>query len=349
MMKSYSNQLLFLLIGTVLAVFSYGCSTSAEAQNSDLPGWINNPSKQFSEDQFLMAVGSSPSREGARNQAQANLAQRFVSDVEVEESYVNEFKEITDSEEGTTTRENTNLITESEVGSSQQIKNVEIKEMHEAPDGTYYALAAMDRMETARLYSEEIENNQQRIRSLREKATQTNSRLDRLIYTKQALTAAQVNDMLINQRAILTGQGAGGEEDMLSDVTQEYREAKKECTVKLITEEAPQEVLSILNRQLQNEGFTMAADTEDPVIEMNVGLMLEEADLNRDDYEFVQWGLQLEAQNKETGQWFSTYTAEGREGSMNKEYAERRALQAVGEKLEDEFPDFINEELLSAE
>lgn len=349
MKKNYRVQLLFLLITIVMVAFSYGCSTTAEAQSSGLPTWVNNPSNQFSEDQFLMAVGSSSSREGARNQAQANLAKRFVSEVEVEESYVNEFEEITDSEEGTTTRENTNLITESEVGSDQQMRNVQIKEVHETPDGRFYALAVMDRMETARLYSEEIENNQQQISSLREKATQTTSSLDKLIYMKQALAAAQVNDMLINQRAILTGQGAQSDDEVLSATTQEYRQAKKECTVKLMGEEVPREVQSTLSRQLQNEGFTLAADSEDPIIEMNVELMMEPADLNRPDHEFVQWALQIEAQNKETGQWFSTYTAEGREGSMNEEYAQRRAIQAVGNKLKDEFPEFINEELLSVE
>lgn len=349
MKKAYHVQLLLLLIAVVFAAFMYGCSTTAEAQNADLPAWIDDPSRQFSEDQYLMAVGSSPSREAARNQAQANLAQRFVSDVEVEESYVNEFEEITDSEEGTTTRENTNLITESEVGSNQQMKNVQIKEVHEAPNGTFYALAVMDRMQTARLYSEEIEKNYRRIRSLREKATQTNSPLDRLVYLKQALTAAQVNDMLINQRAILTGQSSGIEEDVLSDVTQEYRQAKKECTVRLKGDEIPPEVQSTVSRQLQNEGFTMAADQESPIIEITVELMMKPVDLNRPDHEFVQWALQVEAQNKQTGQWFSTYTAEGREGSMNEEYARRRAIQAVGERLGDEFPKFVNEELLSAE
>ncbi|MGM0546228.1 MAG: LPP20 family lipoprotein [Bacteroidota bacterium] len=349
MVKNYNSQLLLLLMGSVLFAFMYGCSTTAEAQNADLPAWVDDPSKQFSDDQFLMAVGSSPSREGARNQAQANLAQRFVSDVEVEESYVNEFEEITDSEEGTTTRENTNLITTSEVGSNQQMKNVQIKEVHEAPDGTFYALAVMDRMETSRLYSEEIENNRQRIKSLRNKTSETSSKLDKLIFAKQALTAAQVNDMLINQRAILTGQGAGAEEDLLTITMQEYQQAQRECTVKLMGEDTPREVLSTLSRQFQNEGFTMAADAEDPIIEMKVDVTMKPVDLNRPDAEFIQWALQLEAQNKETGQWFSTYTAEGREGSMNEEYARQRAIQAVGEKLKDEFPHFVNEELLSAE
>lgn len=344
--NSISHQL-FLLAGFVLLVFTYGCSATAEAQSQELPVWIDNPADQYSENQFLMAVGSSPTREGARTQAQSNLAQIFVSEVEVDESYVNDFQEITDSEEGTTVRENTNLVTRSEVNSDQQMRNVEIKEMHQAADGTFYALAAMDRLETAQLYSREIENNQNEISSLRKNAEQTSSRLDRLIYLKQALATARVNEMLINQRAILSGQGARGEV-VTPKIMQEYREAKKACTVKLIKDgEVPREVQSDVTRNLQNEGFEVDNNTEDPVIEMTISLMMDPVDLNRPKYEFIQWALQIEAQNKENSQWFSTYMAEGREGSMNEKYARQRTVQAVQEKLSSEFAEFINKELLS--
>ncbi|MEL7833344.1 LPP20 family lipoprotein [Fodinibius sp. Rm-B-1B1-1] len=341
----YIHQI-YLVLGLVFLAFTSSCSVTAEAQNSDLPKWVNNPSNQFSENQYLMAVGSSPTREGARTQAQSNLAQIFVSEVEVNESYVNEFEEITDSEEGISVRENTNLITRSEVNSNQQMRNVEIREVHEAPNGTFYALALMDRMETAQLYSREIESNRDNINALRKKASNTESSLDRLIYSKQALAAAQVNDMLINQRAVLTGQGSG-REALLAEITQDFREAKKECTVKLVGE-LPREVQSEITRKLQNAGFEMANNSS-PVIEMKANLRMEPVDLNRPKYEFIQWALQVEAQNKENGQWFSTYMSEGREGSMNEKYARQRSIQAVQEKLSSEFMDYINKELLSVD
>lgn len=337
---------IYMLMGLLFLAVTSSCSVTAEAQNSDLPKWVDNPSNQFSENRYLMAVGSSPTREGARTQAQSNLAQIFVSEVEVNESYVNEFEEITDSEEGTSVKENTNLITRSEVNSNQKMRNVEIREVHKAPNGTFYALALMDRMETAQLYSREIENNRNEISSLRKKASNINSRLDRLVYFKQALAAARVNDMLINQRAVLTGQGSG-RESSLAEITQNYREAKKECTVSL-NGDLPREVQSEITRKLQNAGFEIANNSS-PVIQMNVSLMMEPVDLDRPKYKFIQWALQVEAQNKESGQWFSTYMSEGREGSRNEKYARQRSIQAVQEKLSSEFTNYINEELLSVD
>lgn len=323
------------------------CPVDGEAQDSGLPVWVDNPSEQFSENRFLMAVGSSTSRQGAMNQAKANLAKIFVSRVDVDESYVQEFRESMDAEGEMTATENTQLITQSQLRSDQKMKNVQIKEVYEDYRGTFYALAVMDRMETARLYSEEISRNNENIRSLRTKAGQTLSKLDRLIYLKQALTAARVNDMLINQRAILTGQTSNNEDPLLADITQEYRQAKKECTVRVIGEEIPAEVQSSIRRQLQNEGFTVIENREVPVVEISINLMFAPVDLNRPNFDFIQWALQVEAQNKESGRWFSTYIAEGREGSMNEHYARRRAIQAIRKTIIAEFPEFINNELLS--
>lgn len=317
----------------------------AEAQDN-LPAWVNNPAEQFSENQFLMAVGSSTSRQGAKNQAQANLAKIFVSDVKVDESYYQKFEENTSSGE-TTVEENTQLITQSEVGSNQQMKNVQIKEVYEADNGTFYALAAMDRMETSQLYTEEIMRRNKAIKSLRQKAGQTSSKLERLIYTKQALTNAQMAQMLKNQRAILVGQSTQLDDTNISEITQEFRKAKEECTVSLNGEEIPRQVQSAISRQLQNEGFTMVNSGDESVVKVNLNLMIEPVDLNRPNTEFMQWALQVEAQNQENGRWFSTYMAEGREGSTNKDYARRRAVQAVRKKISSEFPNFINNELLS--
>jgi hypothetical protein len=111
--------------------------------------------------------------------------------------------------------------------------------------------------------------------------------------------------------------------------------------------EVPREVQSDVTRNLQNEGFEVDNNTQDPVIEMTISLMMDPVDLNRPKYEFIQWALQIEAQNKENSQWFSTYMAEGREGSMNEKYARQRTVQAVQEKLSSEFAEFINKELLS--
>lgn len=341
------NRTWRLSLGILVAISAMLLLTrhDAEAQNN-LPAWVNNPGEQFSENRFLMAVGSSTSRQGAMNQAQANLAKIFVSDVEVDESYYQKFEENTSSG-AITTEENTQLVMQSEVGSNQQMKNVQIKEVHEADNGTFYALAVMNRMETSQLYTEEIMRKNKAIKSLRQKASQTSSDLERLIYTKQALTNAQMNQMLKNQRAILVGQSTQLDETNISEITQEFREAKEECTVSLSGEEIPRQVQSAVSRQLQNEGFTMVGNGNESIVKINLSLMIEPVDLNRPNTEFMQWSFQVEAQNQENGRWFSTYMAEGREGSTNKDYARRRAVQAVRKKINSEFPNFINNELLS--
>ena len=322
----------------------------AKAQSETLPSWVNNPAEQFNDSQFLMAVGSSTSRQEAKNQAQSNLAKIFVSEVQVNEQTIQEYEETSSSEGESSFEERTQLITRSKIESNQQMRNVQIKEIYEAESGIFYALATMNRMKTAQLYSEEIDRNQKAISSLRQKAHQTDSKLDRLIFMKQAMAKAKMNEMLLNQRAILTGQTTQRADELasVSEITQSYRQAKQECTVSIdVASEFPRELQSEISRKLQNEGFTISKADEQPVVQMNLNLMMDPVDLGRENAEFVQWAFQVEAKNMETNQWFSTYTAEGREGSMNKEYAQKRAIQAVRKEISANFSGFINNELLS--
>lgn len=341
----------FLLATLILAVSCAQYPMDAKAQSEDLPSWVNNPEEQFSDSKFLMAVGSSTSRQEAKNRAQSNIAKIFVSKVQVNESLIQEYEETSNSEGESSFSERSQLITRSRVESNQQMRNVQIKELHQAENGTFYALAAMNRMKTSQLYTEEINRNKKAISSLRQKAEQTDSRLERLIYMKQALAKARMNEMLLNQRAILSGQTTQASGDMasVSDITQAYRKAKQACTVsiKATSDNFPRELQSEISRKLQNEGFTISKVDEEPVVSMNVNLMMDPVDLGRENAEFVQWAFQVEAQNMQTGQWFSTYTAEGRSGSMNQKYARKRAIQAVQEKVSSDFSEFINNELLS--
>lgn len=341
-------RIVFISSVMALALLCAGSPPEAGAQDSSLPGWVNDPSEAFSEDRYLMAVGSSPSREGARIQAQSNLAKIFVSNVKVEENYVNQFKEISTSEGDGGFEETTELITNSEVGSNQQMKNVQIMEIHEDKKGTFYALAAMDRRETARLYTEEINNKWKAVAALRKKAEETDRKLERLIYMKQAMLNARINKMLMNQRSILTGRATQSRGPQMSDIMQEYRQAKQLCTVSLEAESVSEEITSAIQRELQNEGFTITNDDQ-PVITMNISMMMKPVDLGRPKVEFMNWSLQVEAKNEESGQWFSTYKADGREGGISRQQARNAVTHVVTEQIASEFSSFINNELLSVE
>lgn len=344
------NRLICVFLLIVFAFVAIACSPlKGTAQSEGLPSWVNNPSEQFSNDRYLMAVGSAPTRQGAKNNAQSNLAKIFVSKVEVDEKYVQEYEETSSSGEGTQTRARTNIVTRSEVESNQKMRNVQIKEVYQAESGTFYALAMMNRSKTSQLYTEEINRNNEAIKSLRKKANNTDSKLERLIYMKQALTNARMNEMLKNQRAILTGQTTQGEGTAVAEIVQNYRQAKQECTVSISGKDIPRDIQSAIRRKLQNEGFTISKGSEEPVVKMNVNLTMRPLDMGRENVEFMEWTFQVEAQNRETGKWFSTFAEEGRNGSISKQRARRLARKKVMETIDKGFSDFINKELLSVQ
>ncbi len=349
-MLTIQNRFSDVFLVIVAAFIAVSCSPlKGTAQGGDLPSWVNNPSEQFSNDRYLMAVGSAPSRQGAKNNAQSNLAKIFVSKVEVEEEYVQQYEETSSSDGGTQTQEQTNIITQSEVESNQQMRNVQIKKVYQAENGTFYALAAMNRSKTSQLYTEEINRNTEAISTLRQKASQTNSKLERLIYMKQAITKARMNEMLKNQRGILTGHTTQDKGATVAEISQNYRAAKQECTVSISGKDIPRDIKSAINRKLQNEGFTISSGSEAPVVKMNINFTMRPLDMGRENVEFMEWTFQVEAQNQETGKWFSTFAEEGRNGSISKAKARRLARKKVMETIDKGFSEFINTELLSVQ
>ena len=64
---------MFVIIGSAL-----GCTTMAQ-QSDHLPDWVNDPYTSFSEEQYLLAVGSGNTQQEAQNSALGNLSRIFQS------------------------------------------------------------------------------------------------------------------------------------------------------------------------------------------------------------------------------------------------------------------------------
>ncbi len=104
-----------------------------------------------------LAGGATPNEDNAY----ANIAKIFQSDIKIEEEILKKYKEIEIGKRAQLSS-SVDLISNYSIGSSQTLKNVKIAETYiSAEDGLYYVLAYLDRMETALIYEREIERNNQ--------------------------------------------------------------------------------------------------------------------------------------------------------------------------------------------
>jgi hypothetical protein len=343
------NKTLILLSVLFPLLFLWGCGTSKSASsgNNGIPNWVNNPASEFNEQKYLMAVGSGSTLNEARGDAFASLSRIFQMDIDATEQVTSEF--IDRNIDNRLYSESTSqLLNNIKIGTNQELMNTTILTSEVDKFGTYHALAGMDRAESSRIYSQEISNNQIKINELEENADSESNILQKLVLLKKAQAVAAANEILTQQLNVIKGgAGTGGEAtETLVRLQEKFRTVQQKAIVRLVSANAPSTVRSAVASVLQNAGFTLSESTDNAILAVKVNYLVQKADLNRDDAEFVKWELVIEVNDLQTNRSFKTYMAEGRDGAPSYADALKRADFTARSKIEKDFNTFLNLELL---
>jgi hypothetical protein len=214
--------------------------------------------------------------------------------------------------------------------------------------GTYHALAGMDRVETSRIYSQEISNNQIKISEFENNAANENNILQKLVLLTKARAVASANEVLTRQLNIIQGgAGTGGDATTtLTRIQEKFRAVQQKANVSISSENATSTIKSAIAGAFQQEGFSITDNTDNAILGVTVNYQTQRADLNRDDAEFVKWELVIEIEDKQTNRSFRTFMAEGRDGAPSYSDALKRADFTARNKIEKDFGQFLNNELL---
>ncbi len=343
------NKTLILLF-VLSPLLLWGCSTpkSTSSGSNGIPNWVNNPASEFNEQKYLMAVGSGSTLNEARGDAFASLSQIFQMDINATEQVTSEFidRNINNQLYSESTSQ---LLNNIKIGTNQELMNTSILTSEVDKFGTYHALAGMDRAESSRIYNQEISNNQIKINELEQNADSESNILQKLVLLKKAQSFAAANKILTRQLNIIRGgAGTGGEATQtLVRLQEKFRTAQQKAIVRLSTDSATSSVKAAVASVLQNAGFTITEETnDDAILEVDVNYQTQEANLNRNDAEFVKWELVIEVNDLQTNRSFKTYMTEGRDGAPSYSDALKRADFTARSKIEKDFNTFLNNELL---
>ncbi|MCP9292995.1 LPP20 family lipoprotein [Gracilimonas sediminicola] len=342
-----NKTLILLTVVSSLLLWGCGSSKSASSGSNGIPNWVNNPSSEFNEQKYLMAVGSGSTLNEARGDAFASLSQIFQMDIDATEQLNSEFidRNINNQLYSESTSQ---LLNNIKIGTNQELMNTTILTSEVDKFGTYHALAGMDRAESSRIYNQEISNNRIKINELEQNADGENNILQKLVLLKKAQSLATANEILTRQLNVIRGgAGTGGEAtETLVRLQEKFRTAQQKAIVKLASDNATSTVKAAVASVLQNAGFTIAESTDNAILAVNVNYLTQKADLNRDDAEFVKWELVIEVNDLQTNRSFKTYMTEGRDGAPSYADALKRADFTARSKIEKDFNTFLNNELL---
>ncbi len=343
-MKSHTG-LLLLTMGLSLTISCASMAQRSSHRSGKEPVWVTQPAKYGKASDYLLAVGTGSSYQDARNNALGNLSRIFQSEVKTDQTLIDEFHE-TIKDDRLNSDRTTQLLSVTRVGSSQNLINAKVLESYTAKDGTLYVLMGMQRRETAQIYSSEISNNELHINDLENQADQGNNILDKLGYLKKALILQEVNDNLRKQRSVLTGQSISALPSEDGSLLQKYRDVKKRCLIYLNANDMPDGIVSVMDKVLQEEGFTVTKNSAHSIIHAVVSYQWRQMDMNRKDAQFVKWDFHVRFNNPSGGRSFRTFNIEGRDGALTYREAVLRCDETVKKKISTDFRKFLRSELL---
>tara|TARA_R100000908_G_scaffold65423_1_gene56197 strand:+ start:52671 stop:53738 length:1068 start_codon:yes stop_codon:yes gene_type:complete len=334
-----------------LALLFAGCSSSKNTSGSNsLPDWVLDPSSEYSEQQYLMAVGSGSSLNDARSDALSSLSQIFQVDVDAQENLYTESIDRNINNE--VYSENTSeLLNNIRLGTNQELMNTTILDSEIDANGTYYALAGMNRAESSQIYQQEISNNNKRISELELNAESEDNTIQKLMLLTQAKSFAAANVVLTKQLNIIRGgAGTGGSATHTHTQLQEkVRSVQQKANVIINTDNATETVRSAVVSVLQNAGFNITDSNQNAILEVSINYQTQRADLNRDDAEFAKWELVIDLTDLESDRSFQTFITEGRDGAPSYADALKRADFTARNKIQNDFTSFLNKELMQNE
>jgi hypothetical protein len=334
----------------ILLLLIVACSSTTKIiEKNNQPGWITNPHKKYNENLYITSVGTGDTKKSAEDNAYANIAKIFQADIKAEERLSQKYKETGIGKE-------TQISSEEEVKniynikSSQTLKNIKIAETYFNPEeGNYYVLAYLDRMETASIYEQEIELNNEKIAGYYDRYTKNGNKLNKLKYLNNAIQFAATNNILNTQLRIISPANQG------VSLPISYEELKSErqkfaSSISVIihsTGEYQNYLEKYLKEAFARFGFSILEhnneDLSDLLVQSN--LEIQPIDLKRKQ-KFVRWQISITILNRISGSEDITYTKKGRQGHINLEEAKNRALTDVKNIISNDFYNFLLTKLM---
>ena len=354
MMKQKNQPLRYVSYITALLIFGthINCTTQKKglqpSNSSDgIPNWVIDPTREFSEITYLMAVGSGDNLSDARANAMLNLAQIFRSQIEGTQNLYTQISESTRNNTDFTSNETIRLMNTIRVGTNEELMNTEILKSELGNDGAYYVLVGMNRAASEQIYKQEIANNYQKIEHNISSANDAVKIVQKLRHFKENVLLAKINENLNQQLSIINPKSSESEKaiNMVHKTKLQFSEIQNYSIVEITSATESEIVTNAVESVVQKEGFFIGK--EKPILSIELIYNAEESELNRDDAEFVQWNVSIRIKNVATNSYYNTFTASGRDGALSLANAYKRAELSASKKIKSSFPKFLNSEFLS--
>ncbi len=355
-------SLIVLFVGFLTA----GCATAeAESESaeavSEIPSWYLNSEAEYPFSRYIVGTASANSSRGARENARAEISRIFSQQIEVDERLEEEYVEmVTDDERSFA--EQTRMVGQIQVKSSEELMNVRVgpTECITPAEGwgqTCYALAYLDRRESAGIYRDQIENLIAQVANLYERYQEAEEIFEQLRYIGTAeLTAFRTADLKNQLKIIETTRRE------LPEIIPEPEQIQNErmrllMGLNVYVEEpvlagqhsvngAGDVLESWARRAVNGLGFGLIGESSEADLVVNTTLQLRLVEFDREQVKHLQWDATIAFDHLETGQNLLTVTRNGRAVASTVESATQRMLAEIEQIIKGDFIQQVEREML---
>jgi hypothetical protein len=313
-------------------LFIIACAGQKVLAQNDRPAWIDRPGGNYPQSDFITAVGSADNLNDAENAALGNLAKVFSVQIKVDETLINRYVE-----KGGDVTGSALLIGKTDTKTIQKLKNIQIaRTYYSESEGLHYALAVLDRKETARIYRHEIQDNNLKIKDDLEKYQLQPHSLERLKYISRAVQTAAVNDALSERYKIITGGNTISMPYTLRELADLQAQERGEITVSVFPEtSADNDIETYLKSVINIIGLKISEQPSD--LSMRYRFESKPMQINRPNMYALKWNITIFITSNMPDKGKHTFTYGKRTVSINRDQAEMRMKRAVQKWINTKF------------
>jgi len=333
------KRTIFLLPAVLLTFFS--CVTQPSVRSGSMPAWVNDVYSVYSHSVYVAATGFGATRAAAEGNAIAALTSFFGQSIQIDRTYVSSYMQaITDGVmDGwvDTAEMRTNIRTTS---SMENLIGVEIKEIWFDSIDTYYAVAVMERVKTARVYNELILANKNVINNLLLMTAEDKSSLEGALRYRFAAVVSDINVSYKNIVLLLTSAAPDVNADGDS-----YRLAAQDIikTIPIyinVTNDRNDRIFGAFARCFANWGFETSSVRSRYALNVNVSVT--PLDFPETTNVFLRIEVSADLRDTSSGVVLVPFNFNSREGHVNQTEAENRCFNAAERSINEDFAGRLN-------
>lgn len=309
------------------------------------PDWIDGESIQYPSSRYLTGVGYDPDRKSSEDKARAEIAKIFFSKIDSRTRSYQDYLQIT-SKGKSKTRETFSIEEITKVSTQKVLSGVRISSVYQDTGSKpiFYALAVLDRDQSAKILRDKIQQLDQDIKGLLTRAKGEGDMLAKVKYLKQSIQKHILREAYDAELRIVSPSGGG----ISSPI--HFTEIKSRLESILLRDfligvsvkgNRAVEIQEALVQGLNQQGFSIGEDLSRAKVVVRGAVEIKALDRGSPEWKYVQWRAHFDLVDKVGGSVFGSVSKTGREGHRSLAQAENRAVRKIRKALTTE----ISEEM----